>query len=175
MKKFISLCIIAIQLSACSFHSSQFDLFRNFISPVKNSSVPEKNWVAYWVGKKIELYAINLEDQVIFADEKINIFYKDNQIYKITGLLPKNSTLEIESNNNSLLYKSDGKSIASDSCETRNLLSTNGRNKKHLQSCVGSKSGIIYENQVIFNSQGMIIGLEFKVHPDYNSLQLRMK
>ena len=93
MNKFIYLSLIMMLLTSCSFSSSQFDLIKNMISsennpsqPENNPSKPEKNWNVYWMDRKIDLYAINAHDQVIFADEKINIFYKDKQIYKITGL-----------------------------------------------------------------------------------------
>ena len=56
------------------------------ISPENNSFKPEKNWNVYWMDRRIDL-CYNAHDQIIFADEKINIFYKDKQIYKITGLL----------------------------------------------------------------------------------------
>ena len=87
-----------MQLTSCSFSSGQFDLIKNMISPENNSFKPEKNWNVYWMDKKIGLYAINAHDQIIFADEKINIFYKDKQIYKITGLLPELQSPEIEAN-----------------------------------------------------------------------------
>ena len=66
------------------------------ISPENNSFKPEKNWNVYWMDRRIDLYAINVHDQIIFADEKINIFYKDKQIYKITRLLPELQSLKLK-------------------------------------------------------------------------------
>jgi len=175
MNKSILLFMIIIQLSSCSFHSNQFNLFKNLIFPENKSFKPEKNWVAYWMNNQIELYAINVGDQVIFADENINIFYKDKQIYKITGLLSESSALEIESNDNSLLFLSDGKKIGVDSCKVGSLVLQDEKSEKYLRSCTESKSRKIYENQIAFNSEGMIISMQFKVHPDYPLLQLSMK
>jgi len=46
---------------------------------------------------------------------------------------------------------------------------------KYSRACSESKSGKSYENQFIVNSEGMIISMQFKVHPDYPLLQLSMK
>ena len=175
MNKFIFFSLIIMQLTSCSFSSDQFDLIRNMISPENNSSKPEKNWNAYWMNRKIDLYAINVDDQVIFADEKINIFYKDKQIYKITGLLPELQSLEIESKDNLLFFTSDGRQIGVDSCELGYSISTDENYEKYLRSCFSAKTNETYENHIVFNSDGMIISLRFKVHPEYNSLILSMK
>ena len=84
MNRFLYLSFIMMQLTSCSFSSGQFDLIKNMISPENNSFKPEKNWNVYWMDRKIGLYAINAHDQIIFADEKINIFYKDKQ--KVTSI-----------------------------------------------------------------------------------------
>tara|TARA_Y100000996_G_scaffold192129_1_gene150402 strand:+ start:175 stop:702 length:528 start_codon:yes stop_codon:yes gene_type:complete len=175
MNRFLYLSFIMMQLTSCSFSSSQFDLIRNMISPENNSSKPEKNWNAYWMDRKIDLYAINVHDQVIFADEKINIFYKDRQIYKITGLLPELQSLEIESKDNLLLFMSDGRQIGVDSCELGYSVPTGENYEKYLRSCFSAKTNKTYENHILFNSEGMIISLRFKIHPEYNPLQLSMK
>ena len=164
-----------MQLISCSFSSSQYDLIKNIISSENNSSKPEKNWTAYWMDKKIDLYAINIKDHVIFADEKINIFYKDKQIYKITGLLPGLQSLEIESKNNSLLFMSNGRQIGVDSCELGYSVSIDENYEKYLHSCFSEKNNKPYENHIVFDSEGMIISLRFKIHPDYNSLRLNMR
>ena len=169
-------------LTSCSFSSSQFDLMKNMISsennpsqPENNPSKPVKNWNVYWMDRKIDLYAINTHDQVIFADEKINIFYKDKQIYKITGLLPELQSLEINSKDNLLLFFSDGRQIGVDSCELGYSVSIGENYEKYLRSCFSTKTNKTYENYVLFNSEGMIISLRFKIHPEYNPLQLSMK
>ena len=175
MNKVIFLLSILTQLSSCSFHSSQYDLLKSLFAQEDSSLKPEKNWVAYWVNQQIDLYAINLEDQIIFADEDINIFYKDKQIYKIIGLLPENSVLEIDSNDETLVYILNNKKIRVDFCETDQLVAMGNLSKKYSRSCSESKSEEMYENQIIVNSEGMIISMQFKVHPDYPLLQLSMK
>ena len=175
MNKVILFLSLLFQLSSCNFHSVQYDSLKKLITKEDNSLKPEKNWVAYWVDQKIDLYAINFEDQVIFADENINIFYKDKQIYKITGLLPESLALEIESNDNSLLFLSDGKKIGVDFCEAGQSVVMDDLSEKYSRSCFEGKSEKMYENQIIINSEGMIISMQFKIHPDYPLLQLSLK
>ena len=162
-------------MSSCSFQSNQFDILRNAIFSSAGPVKPVKNWVAYWADKRIQLYAINIQDQVIFADETINIFYKDKQIYKVTGLPHENSVLEIESKGASLLFLIDGKRIGTDSCDLDYLISTENFGENYTRSCVQKSSRKIYKNQIIFNSDGLIVNMTFKVHPDYPPLKLSMK
>ena len=175
MNKVIILFITLIQLSSCSFHSSQYDLFKSLFIQEDNSLIPEKNWSAFWLNQQIDLYAINFENQIIFADEVINIFYKDKQIYKITGLFPENSIIEIHLNDRDLTYIVNRKKIRIDSCEAAQSVVMDDLTEKSSRSCSESKSGKTYENQVITNSEGMIISMQFKIHPDYPILQLSMK
>ena len=175
MNKIIFLLLILIQLSSCSFHSSQYDLFKSLVLQEDSSIKPEKNWIAYWVNQQIDLYAINFEDQIIFVDEDINIFYKDEQVYKIIGLLSENSVLEIDSNDGTLVYILNNKKIGVDSCEVGQLAVMDDLSEKYSRSCSESKSKKSYENQITANSEGMIISMQFKVHPDYPLLQLSLK
>jgi len=175
MNKVIILLSILVQLSSCSFHSSQYDLFTSLFVQENSSLKPEKNWDAYWGNKQIDLYAINFEDQIIFANEDINIFYKDKQVYKITGLLSDNSVLGIDSNHGTLVYILNNKKIGVDSCEVGQLAVMDDLSEKYSRSCSESKSKKSYENQITANSEGMIISMQFKVHPDYPLLQLSLK
>lgn len=175
MNKVLLLLLIFFQLSSCSFHSSQYDFFKSLVVERSNSQKPEKNWTAYWVDRKIDLYAINIENQIIFADENVNIFFKDNMIYKVTGLFPNNSVLDIESNGNSIIYNMNGKKIAADSCELSQMVITEDMSKNYIQPCLAAKANRPYENEVNINSEGFITEIRFKIHPDYPLLRLRIK
>ena len=175
MNKVILFLLVLIQLSSCSFHSVQYESLKALVAKEDNSLKPKKNWIAYWLDQKIDLYAINLENQIIFADDDINIFYKDKQIYKITGLLPNNSVLEIDSNDGALVYILNGRKTAVDLCEIGQTVASDDLSEKYSRSCFESKSENIYENQVIFNSEGMVVSMQFKVYPDYPLLQLSIK
>ena len=175
MNKSLFLLLVFFQLSSCSFHSSQYDYIKSLVIEKALPQKPEKNWTAYWIDRQIDLYAINFENQVIFADENINIFFKDNLIYKVTGLLPNNSVIDIESGNNSIIYSMNEKKISSDSCELSQMLIMEDLSKNYFQTCMATKANRLYENKVSINAEGYITEILFKIHPDYPLLQLRVK
>ncbi len=175
MNRYIIFLSIILQLSSCTFHSMQYEALKELVTEEKSSSIPKKNWTIFWGDKVIDLYAINFEDQVIFVDEKINIFLKDRQIYKITGLLPEDSVIEIDSNDDLLVYILNGREISIDSCEEGQLIVLNNYNQKYSRSCSNNKDDNSYDNYIIYNSEGMITGMLFKINPDYPLLQLSLK
>ncbi len=175
MNKVSFLLLIFFQLSSCSFHSSQYDFFKSLVVEKRNSQKPEKNWTAYWVDRKIDLYAINFENQIIFADENVNIFFKDNMIYKVTGLFPDNSVLDIESNSNSIIYNMNGNKIAVDLCELSQTVIVKDLSEHYVQPCLSTEANRHYENEININSEGFITEIRFKIHPDYPLLRLRIK
>ena len=175
MNKIFFLLIIIFQIGSCSLHSSQYDFLKSQLIKKNDTKKPQKNWSLYWINKKIDLYAINFEDKIIFADEEINIFYKDNQIYKITGLLSQDIDIEMDSNQKFLKYILDGDIIRIDTCEAGKMISIDTFNQQYIRSCYEKLSKDIYDNHVNYNSDGMIIGMRFRIHPDFQAIQLSMK
>lgn len=175
MNKFITSIVILIFLTSCSINSSQYKFLKNMIAKEDKSLKPEKNWTVYWSKQKIDVYAINFQDQILFADENINILYSNNQINKIIGLFPEDIVLEIKSNQKGLAYKLNERLIGEDSCKDGYIEKNNAKNRRYIRSCYESKSRKIYNNEVYFNSEGMIIGMKFKVHPNYPPIELSMK
>ena len=173
MNKVIFLLIL-LNVSSCSFQSSQYEVIKSLIKK-DSSQYPEKNWLLVWANKQTNLYAINAGNQVIFSDNSINIFYKDQQIYKITGLLGGGNLMEIDSSDSKLMYKVNGKEIAGDSCEARNMTIGEDEYKRYSHICFEQKSGDSYENQIIINPEDLIVSLKFKVHPSYPLLELNIK
>ena len=149
MNKIILLLLVFIQTSSCSFHSTQYDYVRGIVFQENIVNNPEKNWMAYWIDMRIDLYAINLEDQIIFADEKINILYKEKQVYKVMGLFPDNSVLDIESIDGSIIYKMNGKRIGIDFCERGQIAKIDDLSERYSQSCASDQSIRDYQNQII--------------------------
>lgn len=175
MNKSLFILLVFFQLSSCSFHSSQYDYIKSLAIEKNSTQKPEKNWTAYWIDTEIDLYAINFENQIIFADEDINIFFKDNIIYKVTGLLPDNSVLDIESDNNIIIYSLNEKKIAADSCELSQTVIMRDLSKNNIQLCLASEMNQLYQNEVDMNNEGYVTAIKFKIHPDYPSLRLRIK
>ena len=173
MNKVIFLLIL-LNVSSCSFQSSQYEVIKSLIKN-DSSKGPEKNWTLTWNNKQTNLYAINIGNQIIFSDGAINIFYKDLQIYKITGLLANDAISEIEFIESKLIYKLNGKQIANDVCEVRNITTGENKYKKYLHCCFQLELGSRYENQIIINPDNLIVNLKFKMHPIYPLLELSIK
>jgi hypothetical protein len=170
----VMVVLVLLNLSSCSFQSSQYEIIKNLIK-TDNVQGPKKNWKLTWNNKQTNLYAINVDKQIIFSDSNINIFYKDQQIYKITGLFGGDNLMEIGSSNSKLIYKLNGKNIASDSCVARNMIIGENEYKRYSHVCFEQKSGDSYENRIIINPKNLIVSLQFKVHPSYPLLELSME
>ena len=74
--KIILVIISLFLITSCSVQSSQYNMIKNLLTDEDNTFLPKKNWSLFIEDRVIDLYAINYEDQIIFADEKINLFYK---------------------------------------------------------------------------------------------------
>ena len=173
MNKVIFLLML-FSLNSCSFQSSQYEVIKSLIKS-NSSQGPAKNWRVSFNGKQQELYAVNLAEKIVFADEVINIFYEKQQIYKITGLFSNDAVVEVRFDGSSLAYYLNGNKISHDICEVRIVMSDVAGGKNYSQQCYDQKSGLSYENHIRLNSREFIIGLYFKVHPDYPSLELSLK
>jgi len=162
-------------ISSCSFQSSQYNFLKNLVINNDNLDEPKKNWSLILENKEIYLYAINYEDQIIFANKHINIFFKNNQIIKVTGLFDDIDEIEIISNNDSLSYIADNTELSTDICDSEMISYTQAKNKKYIKICYEESSKISYENQVIVSHSGLLVGVKFKVRPDYPIIELRVK
>ena len=175
MNKIILFFVFIIQIVSCSFHSSQYDFVKTLISENKKDLKPEKNWMLHWENQKVDLYAINFDDQVIFADEEIIIQYKDWQIYKIVNLLKEGSLININSTDKSIEYIIDGRKIGLDSCNEGQISLIDEQKREYSRLCSNVNSRENYKNQIKYNSKGEIVSMQFKIHPDYPPLQLSIK
>jgi hypothetical protein len=175
MNKKLILFVVSLAISSCSFHSSQYDFVKDFVNKKDNPLLPKKNWVITWIDERINLYAINTGDQIIFVDSEINIFFKDKQIYKVIGLFPEKKILEISFDDNGLIYTLDNKQISSDICEERKVSIFDDQSKVYSQICHQKETRNSYENEIKMNRENLITNLKFKIHPRYPSLELSMK
>ena len=116
--KIILIIFSFLVMNSCSINSNQYNFVKNILTESEDISLPKKNWSLIVEDKVIDLYAINFQDQIIFADERINIFYKDNHIYKVTGLYPDAASLEVIKNINSLEYIVNNQSLLIDICDS---------------------------------------------------------
>ncbi len=175
MNRIVISFFLVLQLTSCTFHSFQYDYLKSLTLKGNNTQKPEKNWTGIWLEKKIDLFAINLKDQVIFADENINIFFKEKQLYKVTGLIDATTILEVDMRDSTLVYIQNGKIISKDRCKSGQFNSINTPDDTYSRYCHQNQPERIYENKIFYNAEGMIIGLKYKIHPDYPSIELSMK
>lgn len=175
MKKLLFIILAAPIVTSCTIKSSQYNLIKSFIIKENESSRPEKNWAVEWGGQNFDIYAINVGDQIIFADNDIQIFYTEQQVYKVIGLFPGEKTIEIKKLENNVTYYEDNRLISKDICKEEASLVNSKELISYSWKCEESESLDIHHNNIEMNLEGLLIGLTFKVHPDYPLLKLRLK
>ena len=175
MKHILILTLIFSQISGCVVQSNQYEFIKELISKEMGAKVPEKNWSALWMNDYIDLYAINVGSQIIFADNQLNITFENMQIKKVVGLLPNNSVIDIRLNNLEKSYFVDNDQVTTDECKKIQILVLDDRMKRYTQICFDAGTENSYKNEVIMNPNEQIVGMTFKVHPNYPLLKLSMK
>lgn len=171
--RIVFLLIVHFFLLSCTVTSTQFDYLASLVKP-ENENSPKKNWQMKWSGNEKYLYAVNLKDQIVFTDNSVFIYFMNDQIYKVEGILPNESLIEIVSKNDFLVYKVDGVEISQHNCTNMNEVESNGLREFH-QLCIGAQSEGEYKNQIHIDSNNMINKLYFKIHPNYPILELGIK
>tara|TARA_B100000902_G_scaffold286524_1_gene272608 strand:- start:429 stop:953 length:525 start_codon:yes stop_codon:yes gene_type:complete len=156
----------------CSFNSSQFNFVSNFFNKKSEVNAPKKNWMIEWDNKKIEIYAINLKNQIVFADENVNIFFNGEYIYKITGLLSSVTEINIKHDGNKVEYITDDQVIAKHLCESMKTSYTIESLTAKTQRCAQVSNKQEYTNEITLNSENMIISLIFVIHPDFPKIKI---
>ncbi len=174
MIKNLFFLIAIISLSSCMVKSSQLNFLKD-VFVVNEQEGPQKNWRGNWLNQTIDFYAVNLANQIIFADETINIFFMNNQVYKAIGLIEKDTIIEIKSEGLELTYYSNSKKIRTDKCLEKKIESFDGLTRSINQQCFISSSSKNYVNTIEFNSDGLIKKIVFMVHPEYPLLELSLK
>ena len=170
------LVLSLIVLSSCSFQSTQVDIIKEMITDKNNVSLPQKNWSYLWDNQEIDIYAVNADELILFLDEEVQIFLRDNHLYRINGLIAKELIIEIEMENNNLKYIIDDTQLKFAACQNSYIDIDQKNNRTiYLQQCVHSKTNDTFDNKVVYDSNNEIIALKFMIHPDYSPLKLRMK
>jgi len=167
--------LIIFFVNACSFQSKQFNFIRNILENKKMESIAP-SWVIDWTGIKINIYAINGNNRIIFANYDYYFLVFDGwQIIRAEGFFPDDMVAEIKVSDSDLTYILNDKIIMIDSCkpwfisadETTNFI-------LYQQICSVTENDDSYTNLIFINENKQIIGLKYKLHPDYPSIQLNM-
>ena len=169
------LMLIVFFVNACSFQSKQYNFLRNILGQkITESIVP--NWVINWTGIKINIYAINSKNRIFFANyDHYFLVFDGWQIIRAEGFFPDKMTAEIKVSDSDLTYIVNKKIIMTDSCkpwfvsadETTDFM-------LYKQICDVTGTDYNYTNLIFINEHKEIIGLKYKLHPDYPSIQLNM-
>jgi len=169
------LILIFFFVNACSFQSKQFNIFKNILEN-KKMEIITPSWVIDWTGIKINIYAINGNSRIFFANYDYYFLVFDGwQIIRAEGFFPDNMAAEIKVSDSDLTYILNDKIIMTDSCKPW-LISTEKTTNFILyqQICSVTKNDDSYTNLIFINENKQIIGLKYKLHPDYPSIQLNM-
>ena len=157
------------------FKSKQFNFLMSSLEN-KGNDVPAPNWTIEWTGINISVYAINNENYIYFANYDDYFLEFDGwQIIKAIGFLPNQTVAGIKPVDNNLTYFLNEKAIATVICENWSVSTNNTENSVvYKQICNVSGNTANYTNVMIINDDEQIIGLKYKIHPSYPSIQLRM-
>ena len=161
-------------LSGCSFHSSQYDLLINTIKPPIDEG-PKPNWNAIWRDESFHLYAINHDSRIIFANENIQIWFDGEDVNQVSGLFGTSSIIEIEKNSLMLTYNHNGVILGEYNCEQKKLIYSGSKLQKYKQTCYDPSRREFFDNEIIFNENGQVTSISYKIHPDYPLIELNFK
>ncbi len=177
MVRVISAVLIFIITTSCTIQSYQLDYLKKFFVERESQQKPEKNWALRipWLNQVIELYAVNHEDQIIFLDENIRIFFKNNHIYNVLGILQHDEEIDIHKQDTNYLYNLNQIQIAEHSCEDSQIIKLDDGKQKIIQNCGVNDDQGGYMNQIVFNKNNLIEHIRFKIHPNYPMIELSHK
>jgi hypothetical protein len=169
--KRLYITILFLILSGCSFHSSQLSFVKNKFSTVENSN-PIPNWSMSWADEHFDVYAINIKNNIIFADYDNNIIiFNGWQISNVQGLFSYEIDIKMNKNDQNLLYLIEGNIIIDECGDWKSI--TKNKIRYHSQDCNDINKIEKYNNTIVVSNEN-IIGLSFRIHPDYPNLILKM-
>jgi len=165
------LLLFMLGLNGCSFHSKQWSALSSLWS---EESGPQKNWRVSWDGKLIDVFAINVSDQVILADgEGFLLRFDGWQVTAVEGILPGGESLALdvvkdqENQTVILTYSGSSSSFGQQRCADWALVNGTG---------VDTHSNLIYEQRcdsgmslathtLRLNSDRQLLAMRFTFHP----------
>jgi len=174
MKILINMCFL-IMLSSCSFNSVQLDSLKKLITEDTNDG-PKPNWTVEWIGINSKVFAINNRNYIYFADYDDKFIEFDGwQVTKINGFLPENRNIEIAIKQNETIFYENRAQIYNANCESWEKSSSQENGIiKFSQYCNGYNPSQTYTNIIVINDLGLIIGLKYKIHPNYPQISIIM-
>ena len=166
--------VFIIFLSGCSFQSNQYELLKNIFIESK-SNEPTLNWTINWTGVDYKFYAINNYNDIYFVNYNDYFIEFDGwQIVKVNGFLPNNA-IEIKIESQSMNFIENKKIISTAICTpwSKSLINYN-KYLRYDQVCEGENFEYNFKNSIIINDLNQIIGLKYKVNPNYPAILIIM-
>ena len=167
------ICIlITCFISGCSLQSKQLD-FAKEIFLGSNSKEMTPSWIMNWGGFSFEMFAINYEKNIIFAnDDGLLVIFDGKTITRVEGLLPNNEIMGIRSLNDNYEYFIGNEILFDLKCDDwRKTHQDDSYNLNLLnQACNYDDE---YLNEITKNHDNQIINIKYKINPNYPHLRLQ--
>ena len=163
---------LVIGLAGCSFHSNQWNALSSLW---RQDQGPQKNWQVRWLNRTFDVYAINTDQEVIFADGEGFILRFDGwQVTQVQGLLPGQNTLNIaieplsDGTGVSLEYQGKGSRFGEHQCTNwalKDSLDSNDPDEYvvYEQDCTTATGPVTHS--IALNGERQLMALSFTLHP----------
>jgi len=180
MKK-LSLTILLIGLGlglqACSFRSTQLDLFMRVLDGSSDEfPFEDLAWTLLWSGDTYSLFPVFSEDGTVTSfinpEGTIVIAFDSEfwQVLAVQGLLPDEQNIQISQNGSVWEFADENGTVSTHRCEEFDSVLQAG-NRIWTQYCTDA-SGADYMNEKRVNPDNEIVLMRFMVHPDYPMISL---
>ena len=167
----VGVLYLVIGLTGCSFQSNQWNALSSLW---RQDQGPEKNWQVSWMNRTFDVYAINTDQEVIFADGEGFILRFDGwQVTQVQGLLPSQDTLNIsiealsDGTGVSLEYQGNGSRFGEQQCTNwaPNNLDSNNLEQYvvYEQDCTTATGPVTHS--IALNGERQLMALSFTLHP----------
>ena len=185
LHKYFVVVVLASVLAACSVNFSQMDTVR-LLFRVDERPFSAVEWIAEWEGDVLQLYAADSGFETVFlSGSDIRLYFSDFQFSEAVGILPNSQRILIEKDDETISFWLDNELIARDTCEDWQIsdelqISKGHPNDRYIQPCVrletflGSKEGITYQNEIDVSAGSLIARLKFLIHPEYSPIVMSL-
>lgn len=175
-EQMLTLVLIALSSFGCnvSLQSSQFAFAKNLLEP--KMQVAEKNWQVSWDGRLHDVYAVNHENGIYFANESgLTVTFAGSQVTRLS--LPGSRAKKVAQITKSVLadgsislrfQNEDSPNLGRHLCSSWIPVASRDGSKSWYQQC-GDGSNM-YTNEIRANDQGQIVALKQVLLPGVNPI-----
>ena len=167
--------VFIVFLSGCTFQSNQYELLKNIFNGNKSND-PVLNWTINWTGVDYKFYAINNYNEIYFVNYNDYLIEFDGwQIVKANGFLPNNNAIEVKIESELMNFIENKKIISTAICKPWSKSPINfNKYIRYDQLCEGENFENNFKNSIIISDLNQIIGLKYKINPNYPAILIIM-